>query len=48
MAALGIVSSEEKTRGQIFIIRKILEHLKLWEEPDPRPPPAIPEQVGAQ
>jgi hypothetical protein len=21
-------------------IRKILEHLKLWEEPEPRPPPA--------
>jgi hypothetical protein len=27
------------------IIRKILEHLRLWEEPEPRSPPAVPEQV---
>jgi hypothetical protein len=30
------------------VIRKILEHLKLWEEQEPRPPPAVPEQVGIQ
>ena len=30
------------------VIRKIMEHLKLWEEPDPRPPPAVPEQVDIQ
>ena len=30
------------------VIRKILEHLKLWEEPEPRPPPAVPEQVDIQ
>jgi hypothetical protein len=30
------------------VIRKILEHLKLWWEPEPRPPPAVPEQVDIQ
>ena len=30
------------------VIRKILKHLKLWEESEPRPPPAVPEQVGVQ
>jgi hypothetical protein len=30
------------------VIRKILEHLKLWLEPEPRPPPAVPEQVDLQ
>jgi len=30
------------------IIRKILEHLKLWKEREPRPPPAVPEQVDIQ
>ncbi len=30
------------------VIRKILEHLKLWLEPEPRPPPAVPEQGDLQ
>ena len=29
-------------------IRRILEHLKLWEAPQPRPPPTVPEQVDIQ
>ena len=24
------------------VIRKIMEHLRLWEDPEPRPPPAVP------
>jgi hypothetical protein len=27
------------------VIGQILEHLKLWEDPEPRPLPAVPEQV---
>jgi hypothetical protein len=30
------------------VIRKILEHLRLWEDPEPRPPPAVPELVDLQ
>jgi hypothetical protein len=30
------------------IIRKIPEHLKFWEDQEPRPPPAVPEQVDIQ
>ena len=30
------------------VIRKILEHLNLREEREPRPPPAVPEQVDIQ
>ena len=29
-------------------IRKILEHLRLWKEPEPWHPPAVPEQVDIQ
>ena len=31
-----------------YVIRKILEHLKLWEVPEPRPSPAFHEQVDIQ
>jgi len=30
------------------VIRKILEHPKLWKEMEPRPPPAISEQVAVE
>jgi hypothetical protein len=30
------------------VIRMILEHLKLWEQQEPRPPTAVPEQVDLQ
>jgi hypothetical protein len=30
------------------IIRKILEHLRLWEEPEPRPLLDVPEQGDIQ
>ncbi len=41
MRLISFIEEEE-------VIRKILEHLKLWEEPEPRPPPAVPEQVEVQ
>ena len=30
------------------IIRKILEHLRLWEEPAPRAPPLLPAQMDIE
>jgi hypothetical protein len=30
------------------VVRKILEHLKLWEDQEPRSPPTVPEQVDVQ
>lgn len=30
------------------IIRKILEHLRLWEEPEPRAPPPLPAQMDIE
>jgi hypothetical protein len=41
---MRIVAFIEESQG----VRKILEHLKLWEEPEPRPPPVVPEQVDIQ
>ena len=41
MRIIAFIEEEE-------VIRKILEHLKLWEEPEPRSPPAVPEQVDIQ
>jgi hypothetical protein len=29
-------------------IRKILEHLRLWEEPAPRAPPPLPAEVDIE
>jgi len=31
-------------RSPAEVIQKILGHLKLWEKPEPRPPPAVPER----
>ena len=49
----GSILRDADTYGYTFIeeedvIRKILEHLKLWKESEPRPPPAVPEQVDLQ
>ena len=41
MRIIAFIEGEE-------VIRKILEHLKLWEEPELRPPSAVPEQVDIQ
>ena len=41
MRIIAFIEEEE-------VIRKILEHLKLWQEPEPRPPPAVPEQVDLE
>ena len=41
MRVISIIEEQE-------VIRRILEHLKLWEDPEPRPPPAVPEQVDIQ
>jgi hypothetical protein len=30
------------------VLRKILEHLKLWKESEPRSQPQVSEQVGVQ
>ena len=30
------------------VIRKILEHLRLWEEPEPRAPPPLPAQMDIE
>ena len=41
MRVISIIEEQE-------VIRKVLEHLKLWEEPEPHPLPAIPEQLDIQ
>jgi len=40
------VRSGDNTAELTF--HKILEHLKLWDEPEPRPPPLVPDQVDIQ
>ena len=30
------------------VIRKILEHLRLWEESEPRAPPPVPAQIDIE
>ena len=30
------------------VIRKILEHLRLWEEPEPRALPSLPVQMDIE
>ncbi len=42
--AMEIIAFIEEVR----VIRKILGHLKLWEEPIPRAPPQVPEQIEVQ
>ena len=33
---------------EVAVIRKILEHLRLWEEPAPRAPPLLPVQMDIE
>ena len=49
MRVLGLIATaSEGFIEEEVVIRKILEHLKRWEEPEPRPPPVVPEQVDIQ